>query len=92
MRLLARRHGAIEITADMIDQLREKIGSGATATAAKAKRGLNAAMGLPAEPVTRAARVEVASEVRGATKSPRFPGFALRSGRGRAGAVGPPRS
>lgn len=86
----ARRHGAVKITSEMIEQLRAKIGAAKSSTTAKAKRGLDAALGLPIEPVTRATCVKVASVTRGAQMSPRFPGFALRAGRGRAGAAGLP--
>jgi hypothetical protein len=89
----ARRHGAVEITPAMIEQLQVNIGHAQLSTAAKAKRGLDAAMGLPVEPVTRAARMKVAAVAREVPSSaPHFPGFTLRSGRGRlVGAVGLPR-
>lgn len=80
----ARRHGAIEITDGMIEQLRAKIGGATTATTEKARRGLDAAMGVQAEPVTRAARVKVASVVRAL---PQFPGFVLRVGGARQSAA-----
>lgn len=84
----AQRHGAIGITPGMIDQLRAKIGRAQSSTTAKAKRGLDAALGLSADPATRAARVKGASLTRAL---PRFPGFVLRARQGRvAGATGVP--
>jgi hypothetical protein len=88
----AQRHGAVEITLVMIEQLRAKIGAAQSPTTAKAKRGLDAALGLPVEPVTLAARVKVAPVTREfRVVAPQFPGFALRTRQGKAvGATGLP--
>jgi hypothetical protein len=80
----ARRHGRQVITQAMIDQLRASIEAANKSTAAKARRALDGALGLPVAAVTREPRVKVASPTREARRSSMFPGFAVRP-RGAAG-------
>lgn len=79
----ARRHGRQVITQTMIDQLRASIDAANKSTAAKARRALDGALGLPVVAVTREARVTVALPTR-APRVTQFPGFVVRP-RGTAG-------
>lgn len=86
------RYAAVEITPAMIDQLRASIEAANKSTAAKARRALDGALGLPVAAVTREPRVPHASATRqsGVTVAPAprrpsmFPGFVVRP-RGTAG-------
>jgi hypothetical protein len=65
------RHGKLEITADMVAELRAAIGCASTSTTAKAKKALDSVMGVPSAPRTRKkAEPRVVAA---------FPDFALRS-------------
>lgn len=74
----ATRHGATEITGEMLDDLQKKIGSARSSTAQKARRGLNGATGVALVSATSADKPV------GPTKaSAAFPGFALQPARPR---------
>lgn len=66
----AHRHGAVEITQAMLDQLQEKIGRARSSTAEKAQRGLSGVEGVAL--ASGASMVERPSPV---------PGFVLRQPR-----------
>lgn len=80
----ATRHGATEITQDMLSQLQEKIGRSKSSTSEKAQRGLDGVEGVLPAPVS-APQQQVRAQLQASTApverlSP-IPGFVLRPAR-----------
>jgi hypothetical protein len=79
----ATRHGATEITADMIEQLQEKIGHAKSSTAEKAQRGLDGVEGVTPSPASTQQK-RIAAPRAAAPPAERLspiPGFVLRQAR-----------